>query len=208
MEKKNYAFCDSCTNKSFSNKEGTICKLTQKKPDFIESCKDFEFNRENHLYSYNSVVKNSILVLKKQRIINCLIDSISLVFINFYLAKIIVSVDNINSSVIVGFNIIILTLYYSLMELYLGQTLGKMITKTIVVDSLTLKKPSNKQIFIRSISRLPIINIFDALSFLIGINFHDKVSNTILVKHDKNLISQAHILIDLKEKFSPKTPLD
>ena len=34
-------WCKQCTNYKLDLSRGIICKLTQKKPDFIEDCNDF-----------------------------------------------------------------------------------------------------------------------------------------------------------------------
>jgi uncharacterized RDD family membrane protein YckC len=70
-------------------------------------------------------------------------------------------------------------LYYFLFELLTSQTLGKMITKTKVVDKYG-SKPHVFRIGIRSLSR---IIPFDGLSYLFGfeIGMHDLVSNTKLM---------------------------
>lgn len=72
-------------------------------------------------------------------------------------------------------------LYYFLAETYFGKTIGKVITKTQVVDKYNCKA-SIWKIFIRTISRcfLP----FDFFTFLFGfVGFHDLISGTRVVKN-------------------------
>ncbi|WP_299336792.1 RDD family protein [uncultured Psychroserpens sp.] len=74
----------------------------------------------------------------------------------------------------------IMFLYYFLFEALTSQTLGKLITKTKVVNK-DGSKPHVISILIRSISRLfPL----DWLSYMFGndIGMHDLFSNTILTK--------------------------
>ncbi len=70
-------------------------------------------------------------------------------------------------------------LYYFLFELFLDKTIGKMITKTIVVDKRG-NRPSIFKIFLRSFLRLIPI---DAFSYLFGTEygFHDSVSSTKII---------------------------
>jgi len=46
-------FCGRCINYQFSLNEGLLCKLTQKKPDFIDECTDFvlDSNREQRQHN-------------------------------------------------------------------------------------------------------------------------------------------------------------
>ncbi|WP_072783538.1 RDD family protein [Flavobacterium haoranii] len=73
-------------------------------------------------------------------------------------------------------------LYYFILELIYGQTIGKMITKTKVVNTDNDENPNFTRIFIRTISRLIPI---DFLSYLITKNgLHDILSKTELKKSD------------------------
>jgi uncharacterized RDD family membrane protein YckC len=71
--------------------------------------------------------------------------------------------------------------YYFLMEYYLGKTLGKFLTKTLVVDVYG-NKPSAREIAIRTLCRaIP----FDSLSFVIATDgWHDGLSGTRVVTDD------------------------
>lgn len=66
--------------------------------------------------------------------------------------------------------------YYFLFEYFRGQTLGKMITNTIIVD-INNSKPGLMKILYRTILRL---NPFDAFSYLFGQEQggHDLLSKT------------------------------
>ncbi|WP_066757887.1 RDD family protein [Crocinitomix algicola] len=202
MDKKNFAYCESCINKSYSNDKGLICSITKNKPEFSKECGDFEFDKKNHIYSYNSIVNNSILTTRKDRILNYLIDSVSFIIIGWFLSPILISTVDISPFLFLGIIIFILAFYYFLMELFFNQTIGKIATKTIVVNAENFEKPNRIQILIRSLFRLPIINTLDVISFMLGYNLHDNVSKTLLVKADKNLIEKSKILIELNKTFA------
>lgn len=71
--------------------------------------------------------------------------------------------------------------YYILMEGISGQTLGKMITRTVVVNRYG-EKPLWGEILVRTLCRfIP----FDALSFIPhGIGWHDRISQTYVKQVD------------------------
>ena len=67
-------------------------------------------------------------------------------------------------------------LYYFIMEWTTGQTVGKMITKSKVVNCDTNEKPSFSSVLIRTFCRLIPIDFFTYLFIPMGI--HDRLSNT------------------------------
>lgn len=76
--------------------------------------------------------------------------------------------------------ILLYYIYYFILELATGQTIGKMITKTKVVNTNNNEKLNFTSIFIRTISRLIPI---DFLSYLFSSNgIHDILSKTELKK--------------------------
>ncbi len=79
-----------------------------------------------------------------------------------------------------GFHIITVC-YYFILEATLGQTIGKMITKTKIIK-VNGQKPSIYNLIIRSICR---IVPFDTFSFLFGYErgFHDIMSSTKLYSY-------------------------
>lgn len=81
-----------------------------------------------------------------------------------------------------GLGILISLIYYNIFEIFTFRTIGKFITKTVVVDAYG-EKPTSNEILIRSLCRLiP----FDAFSFLgaPGKGWHDSISKTYVVKKD------------------------
>ena len=105
--------------------------------------------------------------------------------INFVIDIIIISItSNVLSTLFYFLNSAIIyyciyLVYYFTFEYYLSQTLGKMITKTKVVDMYNLK-PSFMKVAYRTLLRL---NPFDSLSYLFGQEQggHDLISKTRLI---------------------------
>ncbi|MEP7166430.1 MAG: RDD family protein [Candidatus Woesebacteria bacterium] len=72
--------------------------------------------------------------------------------------------------------------YFTISEILFGKTLGKVVTKTRVVD-LKGKKPTIRQLIIRSLVRcIP----FEQFSFVfLPVGLHDSISNTRVVSTKK-----------------------
>lgn len=77
-----------------------------------------------------------------------------------------------------------LIIYYSFYEAVLGATPGKLLTETRVTNE-DGTQPSFGSIFIRTVSRLV---PFEAFSFFANDGWHDKWSNTIVVKEEKPMM--------------------
>jgi uncharacterized RDD family membrane protein YckC len=69
-------------------------------------------------------------------------------------------------------------LYYFLSEFFFGKTVGKILTKTIVLDK-NGNKPKTFNLVVRSLVRLIPV---ESITFLFGLGFHDLVSGTVVVK--------------------------
>ena len=129
--------------------------------------------------SINNTNYNLNIVKKRVRLYNFLIDSLV-----FFIVVIIFSIlfkDYIADKHLKYVMISMYYLYYFIMEWTMGQTVGKMITKTKVVNSVTYKKPGVLRVLIRTLCRLIPIDFFSYLFIPIGI--HDRVSRTEL-KHN------------------------
>lgn len=115
---------------------------------------------------------------KRIRFYNFLIDAIT-----FYSIVILVSLlvkDYVERDTLKYIMILFYYLYYLSLEYFFGQTIGKMITKTKVIDVKTKKEASFKSLLIRTLSRLIPI---DFLSYFISSNgIHDLLSKTALKK--------------------------
>ena len=115
---------------------------------------------------------------KRTRLYNFLIDSII-----FFIIVIVFSIllkEYVERQNLKYLMILLYYLYYFILELTIGQTIGKMVTKTRVVNSNNSEKPNFTKILIRTISRLIPI---DFLSYLFSSNgIHDILSKTELKK--------------------------
>jgi uncharacterized RDD family membrane protein YckC len=74
-------------------------------------------------------------------------------------------------------------LYYFLFELLTNKTLGKMLSKTIVVNK-NGGKPSPYSLFIRNFIRV-FLPWYDFSTFLFGTGIHDSISRTIVIELNK-----------------------
>ena len=115
------------------------------------------------------------------RAVNYLIDIICVALISILIFMVFPEINYSFSFYTIVF------VYYSVMEISMQQTLGKMFTKTIVVNKYG-QKPHFTLILMRSFLRLM---PWDALSYLFGTEqgFHDKLSLTKLVYNKKNLVN-------------------
>jgi len=85
------------------------------------------------------------------------------------------------------FGIILFLAYYFLFELFLNQTIGKMITKTKIVRLTDFHKPPSLwQILIRTIVRVLPVDILSYLFFRNGL--HDMLSRTTVIPIHPNVI--------------------
>lgn len=128
-------------------------------------------------------------------IINLVYGLISYIYLQFFLS----TDTSVNTMLTVNFffgysNLILLLAYYLVFETYYQQTIGKMITGSVVINEYA-KKPSFQEILLRTVIRyVP----FDALSFLFSdnaIGWHDQWSKTYVVSKEelrtlKKLISE------------------
>jgi len=113
------------------------------------------------------------------RLWNFLIDSIVIVvciMLASYFLKDIVSQEQMKIGGIIFYYV-----YYFVMESTLGQTIGKIFTKSKVVDVKNKGRPKFIQIFIRTLSRLIPVDFVSYLFNKQGI--HDYFSKTKLIKN-------------------------
>jgi uncharacterized RDD family membrane protein YckC len=83
------------------------------------------------------------------------------------------------------FNFLLWALYYLLFEMSTGKSVGKLITRTRVVNEAG-ERPSPKQIIWRSLARLIPLDVFSYLDKNPPRGWHDKLSGT-QVAEDKSL---------------------
>ncbi|RMG21954.1 MAG: RDD family protein [Bacteroidetes bacterium] len=141
---------------------------------------------------------NFIVAPKDKRFVHLLVDTVSiyaLMFIGFFFVGIYLGLSNANVGEntlnLIAYMLYFIThfAYYITMESTLGKTLGKIITRTRVLDEMG-QKPTSMQIVGRSFARLiP----FDALSFLFGYTgWHDSLSRTVVVEDSSLLMGDGN----------------
>jgi len=119
---------------------------------------------------------------KIKRLFNSILDSIFYAFLTVPLLFILETLSENNEELTNVITTIFPIFYYIIMEAILGQTLGKMITNTVVVTE-DGEKPTLGTILLRTIVRfIP----FDAFSYLgqRDTGWHDRWSKTRVVSKD------------------------
>jgi len=152
----------------------------------------------------NFLITGDLLASQSQRFGNYLIDLVVQYVIAIVIGVVVVLVAQLSGffDVAAWFNsmnklqeyalgIVISIVYYGLMETLFARSIGKYITKTVVVRE-DGSKPDATTILKRTLCRLiP----FDALSFLgNGNGWHDSISDTYVVK--KNELERAKEMFD------------
>lgn len=139
-------------------------------------------------------VSDDLLASKKQRLANYFIDyviktllgglvGLAIGFTAYFGENIILEwVRNMNSIEEFIFGCIISLIYYNLSEIFLSRTVGKFITKTIVVME-DGSKPDYKTIMVRTICRLIPFNAFSFLGTP-SRGWHDSLSKTYVVQKE------------------------
>lgn len=118
------------------------------------------------------------MLSKTVRLTNFVIDTIVyLVFMYFLLLLFRNIIDKENVKWI---SMVCYLLYYFIFEYFMGQTIGKMITRSKVVSNTGKQNNYFIRILVRTLMRfIPL----DILSYLFTTNgFHDRISKTITVK--------------------------
>lgn len=115
---------------------------------------------------------------KSTRLTNYLIDFFAILLLN--VLYLLFFNSHVNPKLVLS---ILTILYYFCFELSSGQTLGKMVTGTIVTNKQG-KKPGVFKIFLRSLLRVVPL---DVLSYLFGfeLGLHDIVSSTQLKRKEQ-----------------------
>ncbi len=129
---------------------------------------------------------------KSLRFVNLIIDIIAILAIDFGIAIIFyyfnpdLADENDLTLDVIGY--IIYILYYFFFEFTSGRTIGKLVTKTVVVDQFGMK-PTTGKILGRTFAR---IIPFDALTFLFSSGgLHDNISKTCVVP-TRSLVNDLH----------------
>lgn len=154
-------------------------------------------------------ITDDLYASQGQRFANSLLDTVAYYIITIALgvllgitAQLLDSPELINQfSNIDGFTNILITIlitstYFFVFESLGATTLGKLVTRTIVVDE-NGNKPNSRQLFIRTFSRLiP----FDAFSYLGNPSrgWHDSFSDTYVVKKN-DLLAAKELFYSLEQ---------
>ncbi|WP_299458582.1 RDD family protein [uncultured Microscilla sp.] len=186
-------FCKVCQHQKFNLQEGIVCGLTDKKPDFADTCAHFVEDQEKkervEVRHRDSFVATQ-MVNSNTRLIHHIVDVVAVYLLFFVIIKISLSTGSrlwyrmTYFDVILFFYLVKMS-YYALMEIFFSKTIGKMITKTKVVD-MEGNKPTLFQIIFRSFFRLiP----FEPFSFLgtDASGWHDKMSDTRVISDKAGL---------------------
>nr|WP_321453745.1 RDD family protein [uncultured Carboxylicivirga sp.] len=184
-------YCKACKNQKFDQQEGIICSITNRRADFTDRCSSFvEDDDLSHKMAMNDIRTQLITqeATKGSRFANYLIDIFIIQLLGFIVGMIVgvillifaPSSAKLLEEDIFSYLLFIMVgiSYYTLMEATTGRTIGKLITRTKVVSE-NGEKMGITTALLRSASRfVP----FDALSFLGENGWHDKWTNTMVVK--------------------------
>ncbi|WP_439182840.1 RDD family protein [Carboxylicivirga taeanensis] len=186
-------YCKACAHQKIDQQRGIVCSLTNAPAEFEVACTTYKEDPElKHKMEMETIRQQLYLneADKGKRFVNNLIDGIFCYIFMFFIAiaiGIFVGVFSPESAATfennTGFEyflIFISTLtYYVTLEAATGRTLGKMITKTKVIDRHG-NKPNFNTILLRTLCRfVP----FNALSFLFADRgWHDAWSQTKVVE--------------------------
>lgn len=173
--------CQQCKNKGFDAAIGTICNLTGEKKSLTDTCDNFEavpspITQKDYRKLPTPMPNRKVSV--GIRFANYLIDTLVRVILGVIIGVIFgitghTDISRLESNLIM---LVLAFVYYLLFESLMGQTIGKLITQTIVVTEEG-ERPDFSEILGRSLSRfIP----FDALSFFgeTASGWHDSVSGT------------------------------
>ena len=117
--------------------------------------------------------KANISASKTKRFINFIVDSIiSLILVTLITSIVPSSIEGISFFTL-------LFLYYFLTEYFFNRTFGKILTKTIIVNSKG-EKPTTKELLIHSLCRFIPFECFTFLSSN-GKGWHDSISKTSVI---------------------------
>ena len=197
--KEQLAFCKICTNQKFHSQQGIICGLTDARADFEGSCQHFEEDKAK-VSEYEKREERdawySNMASPGSRFVNYLLDSICIMiafwavfFILFLLNEEtpIQILDLVGAESGVAFIYLLYFLvffgYYFGLEALTGRTVGKAITRTIVVSE-DGKKADVSKIMVRNLCRFIPLEVFSFLGN--GIGWHDTLSKTRVVYLPKN----------------------
>jgi len=142
----------------------------------------FEFDAELHA-SKNQRFANYVIDYICQIVIMLgVVFLISIISILLGYDDLIAGIESMNRVEEYALGAVIVLIYYNVFEIFFSRTIGKFITKTIVVNEFG-EKPDVNEILVRTVCR---IIPFEAFSFLgdLGKGWHDSISKTYVVRKD------------------------
>jgi uncharacterized RDD family membrane protein YckC len=147
------------------------------------------------------IIPDEIIASNRQRFVNVVIDYVARIAITFLIGivagtigvltgnqEILLFFQNITQLQEITFGLLVLLIYYNVFEIFFGTTIGKLFTKTVVVDVYG-EKPTGNAILIRSLCRLIPFEVFSFFGTPC-IGWHDSLSKTYVVNKEDLRISK------------------
>jgi uncharacterized RDD family membrane protein YckC len=147
------------------------------------------------------IIPDEIIASNRQRFVNVVIDYVARLGLTFVIGMIaaMISVLTGNEEILIFFQnitriqeltigLVVLLIYYNVFEIFFGTTIGKLFTKTVVVDVYG-EKPTANAILIRSLCRLIPFEVFSFFGTPC-IGWHDSLSKTYVVSKEDLRISK------------------
>lgn len=147
------------------------------------------------------IIPDEIIASNRQRFVNVVIDYIVRIALTFLIGivagtigvltgneEILIFFQNITQLQEITFGLIVLLIYYNVFEIFFGTTIGKLFTKTVVVDVYG-EKPSANAILIRSLCRMIPFEVFSFFGTPC-VGWHDSLSKTYVVNKEDLRISK------------------
>jgi len=147
------------------------------------------------------IIPDEIIASNRQRFVNVVIDYVARLGLTFVIGMIaaMIGVLTGNEEILIFFQnitriqeltigLVVLLLYYNVFEIFFGTTIGKLMTKTVVVDEYG-EKPAANAILIRSLCRLIPFEVFSFFGTPC-IGWHDSLSKTYVVNKEDLRISK------------------
>lgn len=147
------------------------------------------------------IIPDEIIASNRQRFVNVVIDYVARLGLTFVIGMIaaMIGVLTGNEEILIFFQnitriqeltigLVVLLVYYNIFEIFFGTTIGKLMTKTVVVDEYG-EKPTANAILIRSLCRLIPFEVFSFFGTPC-IGWHDSLSKTYVVSKEDLRISK------------------
>lgn len=147
------------------------------------------------------IIPDEIIASNRQRFVNVVIDYVARLGLTFVIGMIaaMIGVLTGNEEILIFFQnitriqeltigLVVLLVYYNIFEIFFGTTIGKLMTKTVVVDEYG-EKPTANAVLIRSLCRLIPFEFFSFFGTPC-VGWHDSLSKTYVVNKEDLRISK------------------